>query len=319
MEQLTGYPPSDFLNNNVRTFASLIHPEDQKKVTDILLDSIFKNRPYTLEYRMIGQANQIKWVLESGQQMLNEQGQTLIDGMIFDITERKETEAERHRLQMEYTAAARRAGMAEMATEVLHNVGNVLNSVNVSANVIQQKTCQSELGNLKQLRDLVQEHDNDFQNFIATDQRGKIFPRYFAQIVSQMEMEEDTVLGEIKDLTKNIAHVKEIISVQQSYATLSGLTETVFLDELCRDATTTVSGSFKRFSIELVEDFEQVPSVVTDKHKVLQILVNLLANAKDAVNSQSNRNKLITSDYTAGTEAPLSKSLTMEQVSRNPN
>jgi PAS domain S-box-containing protein len=93
VDKISGYPTSDFLNNQVRSYASVIHPDDQDRVDQQVQEEINNKRPYTLEYRIIHKNGRIKWAHEKGRAIFDEQGQLLwLDGVIFDITERKRTE-----------------------------------------------------------------------------------------------------------------------------------------------------------------------------------------------------------------------------------
>lgn len=91
--EISGYPASDFIQNRVRSFASIIHPDDTVRVEQIVRQALTLHTPYILEYRMIRADGNIRWVYEKGQGLFSEKGQILCrDGAIFDITERKQVE-----------------------------------------------------------------------------------------------------------------------------------------------------------------------------------------------------------------------------------
>jgi len=93
IENLTGYPLSDFIDNAVRTYASVIHPEDRDYVDQTTNDAVAENRAYTLEYRVVTAAREVRWVFERGKAEYEADGLPhLLHGTILDITERKETE-----------------------------------------------------------------------------------------------------------------------------------------------------------------------------------------------------------------------------------
>jgi diguanylate cyclase (GGDEF)-like protein/PAS domain S-box-containing protein len=90
IEAMSGYPASDFIGSTVRTFASLIHPEDRQSVEDAVDDALARREPFILEYRIVRADGGIAWVYEKGQGVFGAEGQVLwLDGAIFDITERK--------------------------------------------------------------------------------------------------------------------------------------------------------------------------------------------------------------------------------------
>ncbi|MDH3604130.1 MAG: PAS domain S-box protein, partial [Candidatus Tectomicrobia bacterium] len=202
---------------------------------------------------------------------------------IIDITARKQAEAEREQLQQQLIDSSRQAGMAEMATGVLHNVGNVLNSVNVSARLLSDQLKQNAITPLAKASALLQDHTSDLGAFLTTDERGKHFPRFFSQLAHKLEAEQRTWVDEVDGLMHNVEHIKEIVSLQQSYARVSGIRERLDLLTLLEDALKTLDVSELQTHCEVVREVEPVPKLLTDKHKVLQILVNLLSNAKHAL------------------------------------
>jgi PAS domain S-box-containing protein len=109
IERMTGYPASDFIDNRVRTFASLVHPDDWPTVTRLIEEAIAEDRIFVLEYRIFRRDGGIRWVLERGQQVKGPDGRCWLDGAIFDITERRSAEERLRRSEAE------RARLAEVA------------------------------------------------------------------------------------------------------------------------------------------------------------------------------------------------------------
>jgi diguanylate cyclase (GGDEF)-like protein/PAS domain S-box-containing protein len=90
IEGMSGYPASDFIGSRVRTFASLIHPDDRQGVEDAVDDALGRREPFILEYRIVRADGGVGWVYEKGQGVFGQDGEVLwLDGAIFDITERK--------------------------------------------------------------------------------------------------------------------------------------------------------------------------------------------------------------------------------------
>ncbi|HEY2251986.1 MAG TPA: ATP-binding protein [Planctomycetaceae bacterium] len=215
-------------------------------------------------------------------------------GLSREVADRVRAEEDLRKLQAQHVDAARRAGMAEIATSVLHNVGNVLNSVNVSASVISDKLKKSGVTDLKRATGLLSQHLDDVGGFISTDPRGQHFPRFLLQLSEKMSTNEESILGEVKSLSKNIEHIKDIVSLQQSYASVSGFVEELSLADLVDDAIRINSESIARHKIELVRRFDELPPLLADKQKILQIVVNLISNAKYAVIATDQPNRRIT-------------------------
>lgn len=212
---------------------------------------------------------------------------------VRDITQRKQAERERDQLAGELQNAARQAGMAEVATGVLHNVGNVLNSVNVSTNLIRDRINSSPVDHLVKAASIVAENESDLSNFLNNDKRGKHFPTLLKQLATSFRNEQNAQRDEIQALTKSIEHIKEIVSMQQSFAKKSGTTESVDPIELIEDAIKINDASLVRHGVELVRDFTKVPNIEVRRHEVLQILINLIKNAKQAVDRCNNKEKII--------------------------
>jgi signal transduction histidine kinase len=189
--------------------------------------------------------------------------------------------------------ASRRAGMFEVATSVLHNVGNVLNSVNVSSALIIEKIHKSKKDKINQVAALMREHENNLGDFFTNDSRGKQLPNYLERLASCLAQEQNDLLHEIDSLIKGINHIKHIISMQQNYEKLSGALETFEIADLVEDALNMNSDAIMRHKIKVQCDFADVPPILTEKHKVLQILVNLISNAKDACVTSTKQDKQI--------------------------
>src|ERR1041384_1423885 len=128
-------------------------------------------------------------------------------------------------LNKELIGASHQAGMAEVATGVLHNVGNVLNSVNISSTLVIDGIRKSKVANLTKAVELIGEHEADLGDFITSDPKGKLLPGYLVQLADHLIDEQDNALKELKPLKKNIEHIREIVNTQQLFACSAGLIE----------------------------------------------------------------------------------------------
>jgi len=208
--------------------------------------------------------------------------------------ERKRAEAELEKTHKQLLDASRQAGMAEVATGVLHNVGNVPNSVNVSSTLVADGVRKSRLPNLFKAVALLREHDADMGAFLTTDPKGRQLPVYFSQLAAHLAGEQAAALKELEHLQKNIEHIKDIVAMQQTYAKTSGMSEIVQITDLVEDSLNINATALARHGITVVREFAELPPVVVEKHKVLQILVNLIGNAKHACDKPGSTDKRIT-------------------------
>jgi len=191
--------------------------------------------------------------------------------------------------QTELVTTARRAGMAEIATNVLHNVGNVLNSVNVSAQVLSEKVHTSKGPGVAKVVQLMKEHPDDLGDFISSDPRGRALPDYLDKLADALAVEQQGMIAELAQLTRRIDHIKEIVATQQSYAGNASVLEPGSLRELVEDVVRICDVSLARHHITLIKEFSDIPQMPLDKHRVLQILVNLINNAKQALDAGTSR------------------------------
>jgi signal transduction histidine kinase len=189
---------------------------------------------------------------------------------------------------------ARQAGMAEIATNVLHNVGNVLNSVNISADLVSRKLRTSKAQGLGKAMQLINEHQGQLGTFLTQDEKGKLLPGYLNQLVDAIAIEQQSMTEELAQLTKSVDHIKDIVATQQSYAGANNLMEPLHISELLEDALRMNSGALTRHHVTVVKEYNEVPQVMGDKHRLLLILINLISNAKYAMSDLSNRPRQMT-------------------------
>lgn len=220
----------------------------------------------------------------------------------LDITQRKQAEANLEQAHRELVTASRQAGMAEVATSVLHNVGNVLNSVNVAASTISDKIKESKISSITRLAALLRGHAHDLADFLTRDPNGQRIPAYLEDLARFMTTEQALLLQETEIVKKHIEHIKDIVTMQQSYAKVAGVTEIVKVAELVEDAVRMNAGALARHDVNLVREFAEVPKIIVDKHKVLQILVNLIRNAKYACEDSTAPEKRLTIRITTAEE-----------------
>lgn len=196
--------------------------------------------------------------------------------------------------QSELLDSARQAGMAEIATNVLHNVGNVLNSVNISADLVTRKLRSSKALGLGRAVQLINEHQGDLGTFFTEDEKGKLLPGYLNQLVDAIALEQQGMTDELAQLSKSVDHIKDIVATQQHYAGASTLKEPVHISALMDDALRMNAGALSRHNVTVVKHYAQVPEILADKHRLLLIMVNLISNAKYAMSNLVDRPRQMT-------------------------
>lgn len=186
--------------------------------------------------------------------------------------------------QAELVATARRAGMAEIATNVLHNVGNVLNSVNVSSSLVAAKLRSSRIKGLPKAVQMMQEHREDLGSFLTADEKGRLLPAYLASLAEAVTAEHDEMRAELEHLMRSVDHIKAVVATQQSHAGVSSsVIESTDVRTLVEDALRINSIELERLGVEVQREFDAVPLLQLDKTRVMQILVNLVRNSAQAL------------------------------------
>ena len=198
--------------------------------------------------------------------------------------------------------ASRQAGMAEVATNVLHNVGNVLNSVNVSASLLEERLRQTHAGNAAKAVALLRRPPDQVGRFLSEDPQGKILPAYLEELVTTLERDRQYLRDEVRSLIKNVEHINTIVAMQQGYASFAGVLEPCDVRELVEDAIQMNAASLNRHRVQLVRDYKPAPRVLVDRHKVLQILINLVNNAKQALDDKTSDKRIVLQVCSAGPE-----------------
>lgn len=179
--------------------------------------------------------------------------------------------------------AARRAGMAEIATGVLHNVGNVLTSINVSANLLRDRLSQPRTNDLVRVVDLLDQHADNLGEFIANTPKGKLIPSFLKMLAEDLSNNSQALIDESHTLIANLEHVKSIVATQQSYASAGGYFEPTEVNELLDDAVKLIADSFDRYSIEIRKEYGELPPLLLDKQRLMLVFTNLVKNAKEAM------------------------------------
>lgn len=196
------------------------------------------------------------------------------DGMLEKLADSRAAHAE----------TARLVGMSEIATGVLHNVGNVLNSVNVSANLVHKRTDGLNVGDLQKMTDILGEHADDLGRFVTEDPRGKHLLPFLTELGGALVAQKGAIVEELQTLSHGIEHIMELVRAQQSYAGKGGLFERSSLqDQVDAAVSITQQALMGREDVEIVREYDDVEPFPLDRRKVTEVLVNLIQNARQAM------------------------------------
>lgn len=263
-----------------------IHEDDSSHMKEILEKALAEEGIYKNELRIKIANGEYRWFYVTFQSFLKE-GSQILRGISLDITDRKTTEHEIASLNEQLVFSSRLAGMADVASSTLHNVGNVLNSANVSVVFLKEFISKSKIKEVDAVTDLLQQNMSRLPEYIASDPQGKYVPKYLIALLQNVKDEYALISKEVENLSKHIAHVSEIISRQNDISRVSGRREKVFLPEVIDTALEMTDFSFEEQNIHIVKKYQKTSFVLTDKVKLLQILINLIRNAKDALMESS--------------------------------
>jgi len=231
--------------------------------------------------------------VETSLKLVTQEKQDYIIAIARDITERKRAEAKLKTAQEKLLETAREVGMAEVATGVLHNVGNVLNSVSVTAESIQKRVRGSKISYLSDVVGLFQEHENELGKFMVNEERGKKIPAFLANLSKELIDEQQRCLEALEELTKHVQHVGDIIQLQQSHSKTKGLIEPTSIEEIVEDTLKINAEMITRNNVDVRREIPNLPTLLLDRHKVLQILTNLISNAIYALSKSDRDDKIL--------------------------
>ncbi|OJH33743.1 histidine kinase [Cystobacter ferrugineus] len=180
---------------------------------------------------------------------------------------------------------ARRAGMAESATNVLHNVGNVLNSVYTSAQLARDRVHKMRLEQVSRVASMLGQHQGNLPLFLTQDERGRLLLPFLDKLGKNLLEERQEIVSLLDDVGRYTEHIGDVVKMQQNHARTPRMHEPVNLAELLEDALRINSAGLSRHQVKVQRQLMPLPPLMTDKHKTLMILVNLISNARYALDT----------------------------------
>ncbi|HXF90662.1 MAG TPA: ATP-binding protein [Candidatus Nitrosotenuis sp.] len=293
-KEILGYTEDADLNS-IEDWYRFIHPDYQHEFKG-LVQKHLEGLEDRLEYECLAQHKKghYVWVLTRGIISRDSKGKVVrMAGSLTDITKRKEDEETLAKASQQLANAARAAGMAEVATNVLHNIGNILNSVNTASTLLKERVHESKLVGLMHLKKLLDEHQDDFAEFITQDPKGKIIPKYIHELAEYWESENQYFKNELKLLNQNIDHIKDCIAMQQSLAKTSGMMEPANIVDLMEGVLLMQTSLLENAHIKIERHYENIQKSLLDRIKINQIFMNFIQNARQALKSSDREDKVI--------------------------
>ncbi len=222
-----------------------------------------------------------------------------------EIAERRLAQEALAQVNSQIASVSHRAGMAEVANSVLHNVGNVLNSVNVSVSLLSERLKRTPLADFPQATALMRTHEGDLADYLTQDEQGRQLPVFLGMLSQQWEVEQNAMLTETELLRNSVQHIKEIVSRQQSLSGHSAVTETFIVKEAINDALTIHGSALERSGIKVDVSAQGSMLWRGDRSKIAQIILNLVVNAEEALAASRTEDRVLTIDSVHGDDGSL--------------
>jgi PAS domain S-box-containing protein len=282
MWDVFGQDPATFKPTH-EAWLGLIHPDDRERIK-AEVSNLRKNPGggFMFQYRAMRPDGTVRHIRSIGAPAdIWEGNPNRIAGIAFDVTERVEAAQREQMLQQKLRESSHKAGMAEIATGVLHNVGNVLNSLGIANSTARRQIQGLRMERLAQASELLLSNRETIGDFLTKDERGRHLPDYLPALSAQMIAKAQAIQSELEVTEQLLHHLRDVISAQQDLARIGGGREPVRLADLVDTALLLEGADLAHVNVE--RHYDDLPLVMTDRHKLLQIVVNLLSNACDAV------------------------------------
>jgi DNA-binding LacI/PurR family transcriptional regulator/signal transduction histidine kinase len=211
--------------------------------------------------------------------------------------------------QQQLLAAAHQAGMAEVAMGVMHNVGNLLNSVNVSIDEIARVAAGSKVSALVKANELFRAHQDDLPAFFARDPKARLLPDYYAKIADCLGGERTRIQEETEGLHGRMALIRETIRALQDYARGGRevlLSEEVDMTGVIEAALEIQATNLERHRVKVWRELEPLPQIVASRAKLTHVFVNLIKNAVEAMRGVPEDRRCLTVKSALAPEGGLS-------------
>lgn len=270
VEKLLNISPENIKDKDIKLF-----------IPNLKLNNITEEMVTRIETKVIGTDN-IEHPIELSASIGNIGTSAYYTLMMHDISARKAQEKEVKILNQRLVDVSRQTGISEIAASILHNIGNVLNSVNTSVSLLNGRIRKSRVTGIDKVAGLLNKNSENLSTFFASDKGSQVCD-YISVLAQELRQENSENLSEIDELERNIKHIEMIISAQQKNAHHTGIIQEVSIGDLISDCVDMNLSSIENYNIDIQHSYKNIPTITLDRHKLMQILVNLIRNAKDSL------------------------------------
>ncbi len=206
-----------------------------------------------------------------------------ISEQVVSAIKYKRAEADLVSAQNELLEKAHKAGMADIASDSIHNLGNILNNVKTSNELVENILKQSKMSGLKKAADLLKQNMNNLKEFICSDPNGETLMQYFFTIKESLNTEIKQIKEQTTRLTDKIGLMTSVIRTQQNYIYEGAIEEESAIDVIVDSILNTYMSTLNQLGIEVSRELKPVSKVLVQKTKLTHIIMNLIDNAKDSM------------------------------------
>ncbi len=275
-----GYFTENMIGNDAFSF---LPPKYHDQFRKAFIQTFETGSSDIIEVNMVLPNGEPKWIENRFAAIRDDKTISEIMLIATDISIRKTTEENFKTAQKELLAQAHLAGMAEIATEILHNVGNSLNSLKVSAQLIQEVVRHSVVDGLKNANQLLDEHADNLNDFFSHNPKGKKLLQYYHTLEKKFEEDNNKIASHLSRLFDKVQEITNVVAAQQDYADAPSLLEELDASVIIDNALVIESEIMEESDISVKKEYSDVPKIVAQKTKFLHILVNIFKNARNAM------------------------------------
>lgn len=206
----------------------------------------------------------------------------------------KDTLNELRQTRDELVEKAHKAGMADLATSILHDVGNILNSVNVSTATISQIINHSRLEKLHKANAMLRAQLDDIETFVREDPKAKTLLTYLTRIDQHLADERQMLKSQIERLSDNVQVIMDVVAAQHTFLGTDRVEVELQLHEVAEKTLQMAGHSLLHDNIVVEKKLHETSPVYALRSKLTHVLVNLLKNAVQSIEEQNPDRKKLT-------------------------